>query len=82
MTWQPGMPVVTEQDHADWQVWRRERKLEQQRERRRTERRIDYYPSKEAAAIIDQLRTPYAGGDLSSVLNRIVGEWSAASGIK
>ena len=80
--WQPGMPVATEQDHADWQVWRRQRKLEQQRERRRTERRIDYYPSKLAAAVIDRFRTSYAGGDLSSILNRIVAEWAEASGIK
>ena len=82
MTWQPGMPVVTEQDHADWQVWRRERKLEQQRERRSIERRIDYYPSKQAAAIVDRLRTSRAGGDFSSILNQIVSEWAAASGIK
>jgi hypothetical protein len=60
----------------------RERKLDQQRERRRTERRIDYYPSKQAAAIIDGLRTSRAGGDFSSILNRIVAEWAAASGIK
>jgi len=80
--WQPGLPVVTEQDQAQWQVWRRERKLEQQRERRRTERRIDYYPSKEAAAIVDPLRRPYAGGDLSSILNRIITDWAEASGIK
>ena len=77
--WQPGMPVITAQDHAEWQVWRRERILEQQRERRRRERRIDYYPSKEAAAIVDGMRSRYAGGDASSILNRIVAEWAEAS---
>ena len=45
-------------------------------------RRIDYYPSNEAAALIDRLRTRFAGGDASSILNRIVAEWADASGIK
>ena len=79
--WRPGMPVTTEPDHADWQVWRRERILEQQRKRRRTIRRIDYYPSKAAGEVIDRTRT-HGGGDASSILNRIVIEWAAASGIK
>ena len=77
--WQPGMPVITAQDHAEWQAWRKERILEQQRERRRRERRIDYYPSKEAAAIVDGMRSRCAGGDASSILNRIVSEWAGAS---
>lgn len=33
MTWTPGQPVVTAADVADWQAWRKARKLEQQRER-------------------------------------------------
>ena len=80
--WQPGQPVVTEQDHAGWRVWRRARILEGQRWRRSRARRIDYYPSKEAAAVIDSLRSHRAGGDASSILNRIVAEWADASGIK
>jgi hypothetical protein len=79
---QPGMPVITEQDEAEWRAWRRERILTAQRERRAGMRRIDYYASPEADAIIDQLRTPRAGGDASSILNRIVNEWAARSGIK
>jgi hypothetical protein len=43
--WQPGRPVVTAQDHTEWQAWRRARILEGQRERRKQIRRIDYYPS-------------------------------------
>lgn len=74
--WQPGRPVVTAQDHAEWQAWRRARILEQQRDRRKQMRRIDYYPSQEAAAMIDRFRHRYAGGDTSSVLNRIVAEWA------
>ena len=80
--WQPGQPVVTEQDHEEWQAWRRARILEGQRWRRSRLRRIDYYPSKEAAAVIDRFRTRRAGGDASSILNRIVAEWADASGIK
>lgn len=80
--WQPGQPVVTAQDHAEWQAWRRARILEGQRWRRSRMRRIDYYPSEEAAAVIDRFRTRYAGGDASSILNRIIAEWADASGIK
>jgi hypothetical protein len=40
-TWQPVQPVVTAQDHADWQAWRRARILEGQRWRRSRMRRID-----------------------------------------
>jgi len=39
-----------------------------------------YYPTKEAAAIIDRETFPRAGGDYSSVISRIVEQW--ASGIK
>ena len=83
-SWQPGTPVITEQDRAEWQTWRRERILKLQRDRRRALRRIDYYPSENAAAIIEQLRTGRYGGDASSTLNRIVTEWAAGdhSGIK
>ena len=80
MTWQPGRPVVTAQDHADWQAWRKDRKRQQQRERRATNPRIDYYPSDEAHAIIGALMRPQAGHDLSSVINRIVTEWAAQCG--
>jgi hypothetical protein len=58
-------------------AWRHERALLLQRDRRRRLRRIDYYPSGEAAALIDSLRKPYGGGDASSILNRIVSEWAA-----
>jgi hypothetical protein len=80
--WQPGRPVITAQDHAEWQAWRRARILEQQRERRKQMRRIDYYPSEEAAAVVDRFRIPRVGGDASSILNRIIAEWADASGIK
>jgi hypothetical protein len=47
-------------------------------------RRIDYYVSEDAAEIVDNLRRPYASGDYSSILNRIVAEWAEmrCSGIK
>ena len=81
MTWQPGTPVITEQDHAEWEALRRERILEGQRWRRARERRIDYYASKRAAAVVDKLRTRREGGDASSILNRIVEEWAEARGV-
>jgi hypothetical protein len=75
--WKPGMPVITAQDHAEWTAWRRNRALKLQRDRRKQLRRIDYYPSKEAAAIVDKMRAPRVEGDASSILNRIVVEWAA-----
>jgi hypothetical protein len=50
--WQPGQPVVTQQDWQDWQAWRMARKLEQQRQRRASLTRIDYYPNKAALEAI------------------------------
>jgi hypothetical protein len=75
--WQPGMPVTTAQDHAEWMAWRHDRVLTLQKDRRKRMRRIDYYPSKEVAALIESQRTPRCGGDASSILNRIVSEWAA-----
>jgi hypothetical protein len=75
--WQPGMPVRTEQDKADWHKWRRERILTAQRDRRARMRRIDYYASPAAAAIINRLRRHAEGGDASSIINMIIGEWAA-----
>lgn len=81
--WRPGLPITSKQDDAEWQAWRRERILELQRERRRSLRRIDYYPSKGAFAVIDALRHNHAGGDASSIINRIIDEWATdRSGIK
>mgnify|MGYP006369814677 CR=1 FL=1 len=77
MTWAPGQPVVTDADRAEWQQWRKQRKREQQRQRRARYLRVDYYPSHEAVQALNDLRRPGVGGDASSVLNRIVGEWCA-----
>lgn len=76
MNWKPGMPVTTAADLADWQRWRLARRRQQQRDRRATNPRIDYYPSTEAAALIYGLRFHGAGGDMSSVINRIVVDWA------
>jgi hypothetical protein len=48
-----------------------------QRKRRLGMTRIDYYPDVAALAVITSLRKPFVGGDASSILNRIVSEWSA-----
>ncbi|MGH6628396.1 MAG: hypothetical protein ACREB3_01540, partial [Burkholderiales bacterium] len=50
---------------------------ELQRLRRASMRRVDYYPSNEAIRVIDSRREPYAGGDASSIINRIIVEWEA-----
>lgn len=70
-------PIITAPNRAERQAGRRARILTLQRERRQRMRRIDYYPSENAAAIIDTLRTHGVGGDASSIINRIVSEWSA-----
>jgi hypothetical protein len=80
--WQPGKPVITAQDHAEWTAWRHDRALTLQKDRRKRMRRIDYYPDEPAAAIVDKLRAPGIGGDASTILNRIVAEWAAAVQIK
>jgi len=76
MTWQPGMPVRTAQDTAEWQEWRKASKRQAQRARRATYPRIDYYPDPESNALIRSLSGPFVGGDYSSVINRIVVEWA------
>jgi len=72
MTWQPGLPILTSSDHADWQAWRKARKLAQQRERRRKRPRIDYYPSKAARSVLDSLTGCFVGGDFSTVIDALV----------
>lgn len=74
MSWQPGRPVATAQDRAEWQAWRQDRKRQQQRERRTRNPRIDYYPDADAARLIYSM-TP--ARDLSSVINGIVAEWAS-----
>jgi hypothetical protein len=70
MTWSPGMPVVTQADHAEWRKWRHQRALKLQRERRASlPTRVDYYPSREASAILGRLRGKRTGQDNSSVIN-------------
>lgn len=72
MIWQPGQPVVTAADVADWQVWKRTSKLKAQRQRRAQYRRIDYYPGNDAQAIIDARTRPSCGGDYSSVIDALL----------
>ena len=74
--WQPGKPVKTRDDATAWRTWIKIRKLEQQRERRAQERRIDYYPSREALEVILDQTHDAPGGDFASVINRIIEEWA------
>ena len=73
---EPSKPVTTEDDHAAWQAWKKRSILEGQRARRAKYSRIDYYPSKAALEVITAQTHGYAGGDYSSVINRIVQEWA------
>lgn len=77
MTWTPGKPALSPADRVAWQQWRKERKRMLQRERRARLPRLDYYPNAEANATVKSLCRPVVGGDISSVLNRIVNEWAA-----
>ena len=61
---------------------RRPRILALQRARRGRSRRIDYYASAEAAALIEQLRRPGIGGDASSIINQIIKEWASTRGTR
>jgi hypothetical protein len=72
MTWQPGQPIVSASDDAEWLAWRKAQKQEQQRYRRSVYRRIDYYPSDEAQAVIDARTGNHAGGDYSTVIDRLI----------
>ena len=56
----------------EWNLWRKQRILEQQRDRRKTNRRIDYYPSEEALQAIYERCHNRAGGDYSSVINQLI----------
>lgn len=72
MTWQPGQPVLSASDDAEWQAWRKARKLEQQRARRRMYPRIDYYPGDAARAVIVAIAGDYPGGDFSAVIDCLI----------
>ena len=73
MTWQHGQPVRTQQDVTEWQAWKRDNKLAAQRQRRARLRRIDYYPSAEAGAVIDSLTNhKQIDGVYSSVIDRLI----------
>ena len=72
MTWQPGQPVVTASDQAEWRAWRKASKLKAQRDRRAKSRRIDYYPDPVALGVIEQRAHRCVGGDYSSVIDALV----------
>ncbi|MEO9215166.1 MAG: hypothetical protein ABI227_05905 [Rhodanobacter sp.] len=59
-------------DDADSQAWRKARKLEQQRARRQRYPRIDYYPGKDALAVIMANAGSHPGGDFSTVIDSLI----------
>lgn len=70
--WKPGMRVVTADDVQAWEGWKKESKLAAQRYRRSKHPRIDYYPGKDARSVILAHVSNRAGGDYSSVIDRII----------
>lgn len=76
MTWTPGTPVRTEQDRAEWKLWRRDRTLMLQRERRARCRRVDYYPAPDVTQVIDALVSRGSDRNFGGVLDQIVREWA------
>ena len=55
---------------------RKARRAANQRIRRSTRPRIDYYPDAVALAVIEKFRAHRIGGDASSILNRIISAWA------
>lgn len=72
MTWQPGQPLITADDHMRWEAWKRTSKLEAQRWRRQRYRRIDYFPSKAAETAIDALAHSRCAGGYTAALDELV----------
>lgn len=73
MTLRPQEPVGTGQDNIALQARKRDKKLTAQRQRRATNRRIDYYPSEEAAAVIDGMTNhKQIEGVYSRVIDRLI----------
>lgn len=77
--WQPGQSILTATDYQQWQVWRKYRILQTQRQRRAGLRRIDYYPSPEAARLIDRRTYPGIDGVYSRVIDKLLLKGAARS---
>lgn len=75
MNWQPGQRVATDQDHADWQEWRRVNKREAQRLRRAMWWRVDYFPDIQPTDILRAACRRWGCGT-PHALNRILIEWA------
>ena len=78
--WVPGQTVGSEADHVAWLNWRADRRRQQQRDRRRRYCRIDYYPDDFAATLIYSMVERRAGGDLSSVISKVIADWARITG--
>jgi hypothetical protein len=72
----PDEPLLTEGEEREYLRWRRFCQRQSKNRRRREMRRIEYCANPIAEAVIDSLRTRYVGGDASSIINRIITEWS------
>ena len=60
------------------EAWRRRQILEGQRWRRGHYQRIDYYPGREAAQVIERLMKANPREGYTAMLDRIIAEWGAS----
>ncbi len=78
--WQPGRPVLSEQDAADWRAWRKARALDLQRQRRRSPSylRIDFYAYGPTADLIRSMVSTGEASCYAAAIDRIIAEWAEA----
>jgi hypothetical protein len=78
--WQPGHPVITQDDVRDWRAWRRARALHLQRERRRSPYylRVDYYAAGKVAAMLRGMVESGEAACCAHVIDRALDEWIEA----
>jgi hypothetical protein len=77
--WRPGDPVKTAKDREEYALWRRYSMLKCQRARRERLKRVDYYASPDAAAVLNGLKTESRDSD-SNILNAIILAWAERAG--
>ncbi len=76
MTWQPGQPVVSDEDHREWAEWRIYAKRQSQRARRRLLRRIDWETSPEMREFLARLQLRHGCIPIGHLLEGIVRSWA------
>ncbi len=76
MTWKPGYPVISEEDHRAWAQWRAQAKRDSQRARRRRLRRIDWETSPEMREFLAGLQRRHGYVPIGHLLDSIIRSWA------